>query len=237
MATCHSAARIGRRWDTLVFIVCLLSVVTLFADVTTGVSIGEGNTVSFSFNPINIPGGPPPGWGNMCGLFVIGQTSGGALWYQTLEPPSTKGYVFALDFMLGRTAMADGSLFSFAVSKATGPAPPTPGTPLNWRQYVVRIGNLYKLVFVVGEGDHQISWYYPKALESIRTLVVYRPQVTYDIAHQQVMWEVDGIQVGAMPMSPGHPQTVQHQVIGSSGSSTARNTTFLVDRVKWVEIQ
>ena len=32
------------RWDTLVFIVCLLSVVTLFADVTTGVSIGKGKT-------------------------------------------------------------------------------------------------------------------------------------------------------------------------------------------------
>ena len=221
----------------MVCIACICSVVTLLADVVTGTSIGSGNTVTFSFDPVGIPGGPPPAWGRECGLFIIGATSGSALWYQTLDTPSSKGFKFALDFMLGRTAMADGTFFSFAVSKAAGASPPmTAGTPLNWREYVKRFGNLYKLMFVVGEGESETVWYYPE-FGTIQPLVVYRPVVTYDILHQQVRWEVDGIQIGAMTMSPNHLQTVQHQVIGSSGSSTARYTTFLVDRVEWEEVQ
>lgn len=232
-----SRSRVRRAKTLMLLLACSMNAVSLFADITTGTSIGNGNIVSFAFDPLGIPGGAPPGWGNECGLFVIGSTSGAALWYQTLDNASTKGYKLALDFMLGRTAMSDGTAFSFAVSKASGVTPPmTVGTPVNWRQYLQRFGNVYKLMFVVGEGEHETVWYYPE-LESIQPLVVYRPVVTYDILHQQVTWEVDGIQVGSMPMSPHHEQTVQHQVIGSSGSSTARNTTFLIDRVVWAEIQ
>ncbi len=199
----------------------------------TDTLIGSGNAISFEFDTSNIGGGPPLGWGTQCGVFVIGATSGTALWYQQNETASTKGYITELDYILASTSMVDGSAITIAISKAQGDLFTT---QRNWRLYFYRTGSDYRFLFVIDEDAEQIVWRYPSS-GSISLGTVYRHHIEYDIQNKKIVWGVNGVLVDFTALIPGNPQNVATKILGSSGSSDGRNTVFLIDRVMWQEIE
>ncbi len=194
----------------------------------TGTLLGPGNAMTFDFHTADLVN-PPPGWGETCGAFVIGAQSGAAMWYQQYPVPNTRGYVTDLDFMLAGTAMADGTSITIAVSKAQGDIFTA---QRNWRLYFRRVGLSYEFLFVIDEDDEQVVWRHGPIVVG----QVYHPRMTYDIVHQQIAFEVDGILVNRVAMIPGNPQDVTTTFVGSSKSSDGRNTIFMVDNVRWREV-
>jgi hypothetical protein len=197
---------------------------------TTGTVVGPDNLIHLSFPTAYLPGVTPTSWGFECALFSIGPTSGGALWFQEDAVASTRGFNTVLDFMLVSTAMEDGSAISIAVMKAVGDRE---GAKLNWRLYVQRVAQSYRFAFVAGEDSDEVVWF----SEPIAGGRAYRHRIEYDILHQHIAWSVDGITINSTTMLPGHSKNVGFHIFGSSGSSTGRNTMFLLDRIRWTEIR
>ena len=201
----------------------------LFAQ-TTGTVVGPDNVINLSFPTAYLPGVTPTSWGSECALFSIGPISGGALWFQEDAIASAKGFITILDFMLMNTAMDDGSAISLAVMKAAGERE---GARLDWRLYVQRAGPSYRFAFVAGQDADEVIWF----SDPIAGGRAYRHRIEYDILHQHIAWSLDGITINSTAMLPGHSKNAAFHIFGSSGSSTGRNTMFLLDRIRWTEIR
>ncbi len=63
----------------------------------------------------------------------------------------------------------------------------------------------------------------------------YDVSILYDTAHRLYSWSVDGTVEAAADMPTDWP-LIGNEIIGSSGSSTGRNSSYVVDNVSWVEL-
>ena len=191
----------------------------------TGTILGPGNAMNFLFNPSTFPGGAPAGWGQACGLFIIGPHSGGAFWYVKRDP-NTTGAKIGLEFMLLQSTMEVGKAVTIAISKAD--AADIYSADRNWRLYLINLGDAYRFYIVVGQDDetHAVRF-----SDVVKFRQVYTHKVTYDIGRALVTWELDGVVIHSVDFVSTSPLNMRYHFIGSSGSSSGRNIIFAVDNV------
>ena len=203
----------------------LIPVMVMPVPFVTGTILGPGNVMSFSFNPSAFPGGAPAGWGQECGLFIVGPHDGGAFWYMKRDPTTT-GAKIGLEFLLLQSRMEVGKAVTIAISKAD--APDMYSADRNWRLYLINLGDAYRFYIVVGEDDetHVVRFSDP-----VKFRQVYKHKVTYDIGRALVTWELDGVAIHSVDFVSTSPLNMRYHFIGSSGSSSGRNIIFAVDNV------
>jgi hypothetical protein len=188
-----------------------------------------GNTLNPDFNTLLI--GSPAGWGAQCAHIVIGSSWGGAGWRQHLTRESTTGYNVDISFLLSSTSMLDGTGITIIAAKPQGNPD---GSIFAFRLFLYRTGPDVFLLFNAGQEDQH--WYRFPASGSISAGVMYNHHIQYDIKSQRFGWTVNGMVVASAAMPSSWVQNIATKYIGSSASSTGRNTAYLIDRVIWSEI-
>jgi len=200
-------------------------------EVYTSQHVGAGNVLDPDFDTSLLGGGAPAGWGSQCGLVSIGATAGDAGWRQHVTSPgeSRTGFLTTFSFLLSSSGLLDGQGITLIVTKEQGDPDIA---PLAWRIYMWRTGAETYLLLIVGE---DLLYRYP-AVGSIAAGTVYDNVVRYDLVGDRFSWSVNGTEVIAAVLPVTCPQNIATKYIGSSGSSTGRNTVYLLDRIVFVEI-
>jgi hypothetical protein len=190
--------------------------------------IGVGNDL----NPDFTWSGAPLLWGHKSGQVIIGSQSGGAFWMRQTSIPSPTGYNFTGSFIILQDGLSNGQAVTLFISKPTDWS----GDLAAWRLYFVHssTGQLgLRLVLGLNTATNNpdaMIYQYPIIAGHAYTTDIY-----YDTERRFYMWTVNGKTVGAGDMPCDYP-TIATQIMGSSGSSSGRNTVYAIDNVSWWEL-
>ena len=187
-----------------------------------GAAVTPGNSVDP--NASTVAFGSPTGWGAECGRVTVGNTvDGGALWRHRFSPGSTRGFLTSVDIAVDYEGLEHGQAISFAVMKpAGGPEDPV----VAWALYFARYGDEKFFMWTVGNFDQ--IYRYP-AIGSFELDRRYLHEIAYDLVHDVYGWRVDGQPVAVGIIPPTYFQNLGTFVLGSSESSTGRNSSYCLD--------
>lgn len=225
--------------------------------IETGVRLTSPNTVDLAYDTSLIAGGAPEGWGPTCYRYEIAPTvsNGGALLFVTAQngdgdspddgaPFWTSGLRLEMDVIIERLPVVTPRGHSIAVAKAWSPVDfgdvdGLGGSPLVYRLYCYTYGtNSAKFLFVLDEDADEVAFGYPET-DWIVVGRLYRHYILYDILNRRVVWKIldtvtniTTVRVN-QALSATNPTDITSMILGSSGSSDARDVAWLVDRVYW----
>ncbi|MFO1429899.1 MAG: LamG-like jellyroll fold domain-containing protein [Candidatus Competibacteraceae bacterium] len=176
--------------------------------------------------------GLPSSWGTKSGFIVIGGSSspnGGALWRKN-SAPSPTGYHFTASLLIAVDGLLAGDGISLFVSKSIDERFAA------WRLYMHKNsqGQL-ELALMLGLNTDTNN---PSAAAysiPITTNQIYDVAITYDTERRVYSWSVNG-QLQAYADMPCDYPLIATKVIGSSRSSSGRDSAFIVDNVRWYEL-
>jgi hypothetical protein len=195
-----------------------------------GAAVTPGNSVDPDADPADV--GSPSGWGTQCGKVTIGPGTidGGALWRHRFSPGSTNGFFTILDTVIDVDHLQDGQLISIAVVKpAGGPEDPVAA----WALYFARFRGETFFVWTVGNFD-KLYRYPPTGSIEIGRRYVHT--MAYDLVRDVYGWAVDFQPVALAPIPPTYFQNIGTIVLGSSESSTGRDSSYYVDNYFFGEV-
>lgn len=177
------------------------------------------------------PFGAPPLWGKKSGRITVGSTHADAFWVKRGRAESPTGYHFTASFMIAVDGLKDGSTISLFISKPKD----WQGTWAAWRLNFLKYQGQLQLALFLGvntatNNASGIMYSYP-----INANQVYDVAITYDTKRRFYLWSVNGQVVVAANMPCDYPR-IAARIIGSSGSSTGRESVFIVDNVRWYEL-
>jgi hypothetical protein len=109
------------------------------------------------------------------------------------------------------------------------------GTAVGWRLHLFKSQEGLQLLLIVGADTSVNSGSAAVYHVPIVTDQPYDVDILYDTAHRFYSWSVNGDLQIAANMPDDYP-LIGTKVIGSSGSSTGRDTAYVVDNVSWVEL-
>ena len=191
--------------------------------------ISAGNSLDADFATAGI--GSPSGWGTYCARVTVGADEATAVWSQERHT-SRNGYTTTLEARLSTDGLTDGTGITIAIAK---PSPLT-GSVAAWRLYFWHTGAITHFLWTVGDNAELYS--FPnQALGggAISLNTVYPHTITYDIKRKTFSWTVGDILAASGTILSTWPDTIGCKVIGSSGSSTGRNTVYETDNHVWTE--
>lgn len=192
-----------------------------FDDVYTWYTIDSGN----NFYPDVATG--MGSWGAESGFVEIGSGSGAAAYFRMLPAQTDTLHVHAETLLL-RNGLADGE--SITIMVARSPAV-IDGSAVAWALYYRRHGA--DTFFMLALGNFREFFRYPRS-GSLRLRVGYGHDLTYDVAAggtHPFSWRVNGSVVAKGTIPQDYPAAIRGLAIGSSSSSTGRNTSYLLDNI------
>jgi hypothetical protein len=195
-----------------------------------GEAVTPGNSVDPNADPADV--GSPSGWGVECGKVTIGPDSvdGGALWRHRFSPGSPNGFYTVLDTVVDVDHLEEGQLISIAVAKPEG-GPEDPFAA--WALYFARRNGETFFVWSVG---NFAKWYRYPLTGGLQPGRRYVQVVMYDLLRDVYGWAVDFNPAALGPIPPTYFQNLGTLVIGSSESSTGRDSSYYVDNVFFGEV-
>ena len=192
--------------------------------------IAPGNSFDPNFHSPDLPAS----WGTKSGLITIGSGSiGGALLRETDQVPSPNGYNFTGSFLVAVDGLQEGQAVTLFAGKAKDPD--MIGTSFGWRLHLYKSQGELQLLLAVG-ADSSVN--NPSAATYQLPIIMNRPydvDILYDTARRVYAWTLDGNTIASSKMPDDYP-LIGTKVIGSSWSSSGRNTTYAVDNASWTEL-
>jgi hypothetical protein len=177
------------------------------------------------------PSVAPATWGTRSAAFVVGPAYGSAYLVNRTQIDSPTGYHFTASLIIIRDGLLEGKGITLFISKPGIGS----GNLAAWRLYMTQVNGELNLVLVLGlntsiNNPSAALFYVP-----ITTGEVYDVAITYDTRRRFYLWSVNGAVQAAAEMPCDYP-LIGARFIGSSGSSTGRNSTYIVDNVRWYEL-
>ena len=189
-----------------------------------------GNGLNWSFNNTKLPN-IPEAWGPTSAIVIIGEASpaGTALRGRShLNNPT--GYITRLDLYVVSSAMADGEFVSVAVGKGNGPLDFQDAlTPIAYYVRLINIGGELKLMisYPTNHGQVDQTWSGVVLLQT-----AYEIYIEYAlVGTPHTIFKINGATVAYVRHDASAVQSIGTLVLGSSGGSTGRNVTYLLDRI------
>lgn len=214
-----------------------------------GTRVTSPNTIDTAYDTSLISGGRPHGWPATCIRYNVaaGASNGGTLYFETEQnlstpsqsTPTTRGWVMEADFIIEDAPNADGVSVSLAVQKEDGGSTDfgEPGVVIATRVYYHRSGlGDNKFLFLIDQDADEVTSVWPSS-GSLTLGRSYRIKTLYDIKNKRIAWWVDGELVSEAVMAANNSQNLCTKVHGSSGSSDARDLSWLANFRYWGEIQ
>lgn len=202
--------------------------------------IQTGNGMNPNYDPNSMGGGKPPTWGSQCCGYSIGNNGAGdgaSCLRQARRGPSNGGVLIHVETNIQAMSMADGTqMLCFAGKADAGLVLVAPAVCRLYYDYSAGLLH-WVVVFGISPGDVAYTW--PAAgAGGISGGVTYYHDIVYDIRSRRYRWLVNGQLVvsTAMPNNNYFPTNVGWYAIGASGSSTGRNTTYMMDNFTVTEI-
>ena len=196
-------------------------------DVTTAVAFEPGNGVNPDFDNTVLPNIPQE-WGSTSMAISVGDTYGGALRARTGFENLT-GATTDVEFYVAVAPLTDGTKVTLAVGKAISPLfYGDPATPVAYRVHLVNEGGILKLqvLYPTEAGVQTDTW---SGIVDLYT--VYDLHIEYNIAFNRFVVTVNGETVTNFTLDSASVRSIGTLVLGSSGSTTARNLFYLMDQI------
>lgn len=201
-------------------------------DNTYATIVESGNSLDPDFTVSSI-GVQPVGWGVYCLQVTLGATLTGAQ-YSIQLPVNLAGAVTQFSIVPASLGSADGTGFTCMILKQEGEL----GDPSNvWRLYIWRTGANYHFRLFLGVGVLSIIHDWPRA-GTLSAGTMYNHEIWYDIQSRRYRWLVNGVEqaAGVIPSTVGFGTSIEYLVLGSSASSTGKNSIYLLDAIKLIDL-
>ena len=197
------------------------------------------NSLDPNFTSLDLPAS----WGTKSALVTIGPDQGAAFWMKRDAAESRNGYNFSASFMVENDGMVDGTGgnglagaiggtdITLFISKPTDWSGPLAA----WRLYIAQENGQLELALVLGVNTDAKTLSGTVYKVPMNLHQAYDVSIVYDTAHRFYSWSNDG-QLKAVGNMPTDWPSIGTEIIGSSGSSTGRNSSYVVDNVSWTEL-
>lgn len=172
----------------------------------------------------------PREWGRKSLRIKIGPDNGGCFGVRTDLQPNLNGYLFTGSLYVAEDNLADNTSITAFISKPFD----WTGSLACWRLYVLRQNGQLWLALVLGLNTDTMNPSGRIGLCNIEAHRAYDMMILYDTKRRVYAWTVSGVLMAYGDMPSDYP-LVGARIIGSSSSGLGRNTTILIDNVRWQE--
>lgn len=186
-----------------------------------------GNGIDPDFDNTGISA-VPFSWGDTSLAVAVGADNGTALRGRTYLN-NRVGYVSRMYFMLVGSSMEPGTFVSVNVMKGISSLPfYDDNVPIGAYIKLANVDGTHKfqIVYPTNSGEATATW-----SGSVTPGAIYELYIEYNVVGQYLVFKVNSETVVQHTFDAAAVQSVGTLVIGSSGGSTGRNITYLIDRI------